>query len=76
MMSQDSVFQLLNFRTYGPRARRRSLAATMATPRSLGGEIALGAIYPTIEWILQQHLSSLEDAVARQAGVLIETEMR
>ncbi len=34
-----------------------------------GGEIALGATYPTIEWILQQRLFSLEDAVARQSSV-------
>ncbi len=34
-----------------------------------GGEIALGATYPTIEWILQQRLFSLEDAIARQSSV-------
>ena len=34
-----------------------------------GGEIALGATHPTVEWILQQRLFSLEDAIARQAGV-------
>jgi len=34
-----------------------------------GGEIALGATYPTVEWILQQRLFSLDDAAARQPGV-------
>jgi hypothetical protein len=34
-----------------------------------GGEIALGATYPTVEWILQQRMFSLEDAVARQSNV-------
>ena len=34
-----------------------------------GGEIALGATYPTVEWILQQRLFSLDDAIARQPGV-------
>lgn len=34
-----------------------------------GGEIALGATYPTIEWMLQQRLFSLEDAIARQPHV-------
>ena len=33
------------------------------------GEIALGATYPTVEWILQQRLFSLEDAIARQSSV-------
>jgi hypothetical protein len=34
-----------------------------------GGEIAVGAAYPTVEWILKQRLFSLDDAVARQPGV-------
>jgi ribosomal protein L16 Arg81 hydroxylase len=34
-----------------------------------GGEIALGATYPTIEWILRQRMFSLDDAVARQPSV-------
>jgi ribosomal protein L16 Arg81 hydroxylase len=34
-----------------------------------GGEIALGATWPTIEWMLQQRLFSLEDAIARQPHV-------
>jgi bifunctional lysine-specific demethylase and histidyl-hydroxylase NO66 len=34
-----------------------------------GGEIPLGAAYPTIEWILKQRLFSLDDAAARQPGV-------
>lgn len=34
-----------------------------------GGEIALGATYPTVEWILQQRLFSLDDAAARQPSV-------
>ncbi len=34
-----------------------------------GGEIALGATYPTVEWILQQRLFSLDDAAARQSSV-------
>lgn len=34
-----------------------------------GGEIALGATYPTIEWILRQRLFSLDDAAARQSSV-------
>jgi hypothetical protein len=34
-----------------------------------GGEIALGATYPTVEWILKQRLFSLDDAAARQSGV-------
>jgi ribosomal protein L16 Arg81 hydroxylase len=34
-----------------------------------GGEIALGAAYPTIEWMLQQRMFSLEDAIARQPHV-------
>jgi hypothetical protein len=34
-----------------------------------GGEIALGATHPTVRWILQQKLFSLEDAIARQSGI-------
>jgi len=34
-----------------------------------GGEIALGAAYPTVEWMLKQRLFSLEDAIARQPGL-------
>ena len=34
-----------------------------------GGEIALGATNPTVEWMLQQKYFSLEDATARQASV-------
>ncbi|MGB5131946.1 MAG: cupin domain-containing protein [Steroidobacteraceae bacterium] len=34
-----------------------------------GGEIALGAAYPTVEWMLKQRLFSLEDAIARQPGI-------
>ena len=34
-----------------------------------GGEIALGASYPTVDWMLKQRVFSLEDAIARQAGV-------
>jgi ribosomal protein L16 Arg81 hydroxylase len=34
-----------------------------------GGEISLGATYPTIDWILQQRIFSLDDAAARQASV-------
>jgi len=34
-----------------------------------GGEIALRATTPTVEWILTQKLFSLEGAMARQAGV-------
>ncbi|MEQ1864240.1 MAG: cupin domain-containing protein [Micropepsaceae bacterium] len=34
-----------------------------------GGRLALGATYPTVEWILQQRLFSQDDAVLRQAGV-------
>jgi len=33
------------------------------------GEIALGAAWPTVEWMLQQRLFSLEDAIARQPHV-------
>jgi ribosomal protein L16 Arg81 hydroxylase len=34
-----------------------------------GGEIAVGATYPTVEWILQQRLFSLDDAAARQPSL-------
>lgn len=34
-----------------------------------GGEIALGATYPTVEWMLQQRMFSLDDAAARQPSV-------
>ncbi|GMU69973.1 MAG: hypothetical protein KF790_09640 [Steroidobacteraceae bacterium] len=34
-----------------------------------GGEIAIGATYPTIEWMLSQRMFALEDAIARQAGI-------
>ena len=34
-----------------------------------GREIALGATYPAIEWILQQRFFSLEDAIARHPSV-------
>ena len=34
-----------------------------------GGEIAVGAVRPTVEWILEQHMFSLQDASARQSGV-------
>ena len=33
------------------------------------GEIALGATYPTVEWVLKQRMFSLEDALARHASV-------
>ena len=33
------------------------------------GEIALGATYPTVEWILKQRMFSLGDALARQSSV-------
>jgi ribosomal protein L16 Arg81 hydroxylase len=33
------------------------------------GEIALGAAYPTVEWILKQRMFSLGDALSRQPGV-------
>jgi bifunctional lysine-specific demethylase and histidyl-hydroxylase NO66 len=33
------------------------------------GEIAVGAAYPTVEWILQQRLFSLDDAIARHSSV-------
>jgi bifunctional lysine-specific demethylase and histidyl-hydroxylase NO66 len=34
-----------------------------------GGEIPVGATYPTIEWILKQRMFSMDDALARQPGV-------
>jgi lysine-specific demethylase/histidyl-hydroxylase NO66 len=34
-----------------------------------GREIALGATYPAVEWILQQRFFSLEDALARYSSV-------
>ncbi|MCS6947451.1 MAG: cupin domain-containing protein [Steroidobacteraceae bacterium] len=34
-----------------------------------GQEIPLGTSYPTIEWLLQQRLFSLDDALARQTGL-------
>ena len=34
-----------------------------------GGEIPVGAAYPTVEWILKQRMFSVDDALARQAGV-------
>jgi ribosomal protein L16 Arg81 hydroxylase len=34
-----------------------------------GGEIALGATYPTVEWMLRQRLFSLDDAAARQPSI-------
>ncbi len=34
-----------------------------------GRELAIGATYPTIEWMLKQRMFSLEDAIARQTGV-------
>ena len=34
-----------------------------------GGEIALGATYPTVEWILQQRMFSLDNALARHSGI-------
>ncbi len=34
-----------------------------------GGEIPVGATYPTIEWILRQRLFSMDDAAARQPSV-------
>jgi ribosomal protein L16 Arg81 hydroxylase len=33
------------------------------------GEIALGAAYPTVEWLLKQRMFSLGDALSRQPGV-------
>ncbi len=34
-----------------------------------GGEIAVGATYPTVEWLLKQRMFSVDDALARQPGV-------
>ncbi|MBX3702883.1 MAG: hypothetical protein KF822_03845 [Steroidobacteraceae bacterium] len=34
-----------------------------------GGEIVLGADWPTVEWMLKQRVFSLEDAAARQTGL-------
>jgi hypothetical protein len=34
-----------------------------------GGEIPVGATYPTVEWLLKQRLFSVDDALARQPGV-------
>ncbi len=34
-----------------------------------GGEVALGATYPTVEWILQQRVFSLDEAAARHSSV-------
>jgi bifunctional lysine-specific demethylase and histidyl-hydroxylase NO66 len=34
-----------------------------------GGTIPIGVSYPTVEWMLQQRLFSLEDATARHSGV-------
>ena len=33
-----------------------------------GGEIPVGATYPTLEWILKQRMFSVDDALARQPG--------
>jgi ribosomal protein L16 Arg81 hydroxylase len=33
-----------------------------------GGEIAVGATYPTLEWALKQRMFSVDDALARQPG--------
>ncbi len=34
-----------------------------------GGEIPVGATYPTVEWMLKQRMFSVDDALARQPGV-------
>jgi hypothetical protein len=34
-----------------------------------GGEIPVGATYPTIEWALKQRMFSVDDALARQPGI-------
>jgi hypothetical protein len=34
-----------------------------------GGEIPVGATYPTVEWLLTQRLFSVDDALARQPGI-------
>ncbi len=36
---------------------------------SEGREIAIGAAWPTVEWMLKQKVFSLDDALARQAGI-------
>ena len=58
-----------------------------------GGQVALGVTHPAVEWMLQQRMFALGDALARQpgvnpaelrrviaelreAGVLVETDMR
>ena len=46
------------------RAARRGFAAVFER-----GEIALGAAYPTVEWLLKQRMFSLGDALSRQPGV-------
>ena len=33
-----------------------------------GGEIPVGATYPTVEWLLKQRMFSVDDALARQPG--------
>jgi bifunctional lysine-specific demethylase and histidyl-hydroxylase NO66 len=33
-----------------------------------GGEIPVGATYPTLEWVLKQRMFSMDDALARQPG--------
>lgn len=34
-----------------------------------GGEIPVGATYPTVEWLLKQRMFSVDDALARQPGI-------
>jgi hypothetical protein len=34
-----------------------------------GGEIPVGATYPTVDWLLKQRLFSVDDALARQPGI-------
>jgi hypothetical protein len=34
-----------------------------------GGEMPVGATYPTLEWVLKQKMFSVDDALARQPGV-------
>jgi hypothetical protein len=34
-----------------------------------GGELGVGATWPTVDWMLRQRVFSLEDAAARQTGV-------
>jgi len=34
-----------------------------------GGEIPVGATYPTLEWALKQRMFSVDDALARQPGI-------